>query len=99
MRTGTVTRPACMSPEEFALWREAAETYERQVGKKAVSPCSDCVRHSAFRLAAVTAGACDGNPGRRRYKPCDDPSIAARRAGWRASNRRRLERIAARGVA
>ena len=53
-----MTRPACMTTDEFAAWEEANRSV-RGMGK-AESPCRDCV--PLFHADMVAGGQCDGVP-------------------------------------
>ena len=93
-------RPECMTDAELERWHEADSIYRRRAGTS-VTPCFDCT--AAFSDEMRSAGRCNGTPGLmkriavhpRAYRtepyPTAEERIAARRATWRDSKRRRVE--------
>ena len=83
-------KPACMDAAEYALWSRANATL-RCKG----TPCHDCPM--AFALTMRAEGRCDGEPAETGRPRQYDAATEARRAGWRASQKRRTiaRRVAA----
>lgn len=68
-----VPDPACMTPEELAAWRKAADYVNVSWGRANLTedPCSDCTM--AFHLEMREEGRCNGIPGLAR-KPRESNS-------------------------
>ena len=84
--------PACMTPEEWRIWREGGRYPWMHRG----SPCDWCP--AWFAAEQDARGACDGEPtdgitGRHRGEPSADPRVNRRRQQWRESTRRRYARM------
>ena len=87
-----MTAPACMSPDEWRIWREGG----RYPWMRRGSPCDDCP--AWFATEQDAQGTCNGEPtagitGRHLGAPSDDPRVNRRRQQWRESTRRRNARM------
>lgn len=70
----------CMTPEELALWQEAANQYRTGNGVGTASPCTDCPMW--FHLQEKAAGRCERRPqatGRPAMTEMEKLSSALRR--------------------
>ncbi len=86
----TPPMPACMTPDELALWNEAAAYLRNWGGRATLDPCADCTVAFSDEMRAL--GRCNGIPGESRPVPYELTPPEKRRESNRRCQQRYRER-------
>lgn len=86
----TIPDPACMEPDELALWYDGAINLRQFMRYPTLDPCADCLPSFADEMARQ--GRCNGTPGVSRLAPPKRTVTPARRMSNLEAVRRFRER-------